>query len=78
MPVELTWHSLLPILIATYSGLLSSQEYSQMFEQRQGMLEAGRKRSSYWLTCADWKVFPLQVPLTYAATSSCRLKSAVF
>ncbi len=44
MPVELTWHPSLPVLIATYTGLLSSQEYRQMFDQRQDMLEAGPEK----------------------------------
>jgi hypothetical protein len=45
MPVELTWRISWPVLIATYSGLLSSQEYNQMFDQRQAMLEAGPERA---------------------------------
>ena len=44
MPVELTWLPSLPVLTATYSGLLSSQEYCRMLDQRQAMLEAGPEK----------------------------------
>ncbi|MBN1201754.1 MAG: hypothetical protein JXJ20_07865 [Anaerolineae bacterium] len=41
MPVNLEWHPSLPILLATYSGVLSTDEYYMMSEQRQTMLNNG-------------------------------------
>jgi hypothetical protein len=39
MPVNLEWHSSLPILQTTYTGVLSANEYSAMYRRRLEMLE---------------------------------------
>jgi hypothetical protein len=41
MPVSLEWHPSLPILQATYKGILSANEYFAMCRQRSEMLEKG-------------------------------------
>lgn len=41
MPVQLEWHPTLPILIATYSGVLSPDDYQTMYKRRQAMLQEG-------------------------------------
>lgn len=39
MPVNLEWHSSLPVLQTTYKGVLSANEYSTMSRRRLEMLE---------------------------------------
>ena len=41
MPVELQWHSKLPVLIATYTGTLTSKAYRAMVNKRRKMLAEG-------------------------------------
>ena len=41
MPVELQWHPTLPVLIATYRGVITSGNYQAMRDQRRAMLDAG-------------------------------------
>jgi hypothetical protein len=41
MSVELEWHTALPILLATYQGDLSWEEYRTMCDRRRRMVEAG-------------------------------------
>jgi hypothetical protein len=41
MPVSLEWHPLLPVLQATYKGILSANEYHAMCRQRSDMLKEG-------------------------------------
>ena len=41
MPVELQWHPALPVLVATYSGMLSAKEYYAMCDRRLKMLLDG-------------------------------------
>lgn len=40
MPVQLTWHPTLPVLIATYSGILLNREHREMVKGRQQMLDS--------------------------------------
>jgi hypothetical protein len=40
MPVQLEWHSTMPILKATYSGTLSANEYYALNRRRLEMLDA--------------------------------------
>lgn len=44
MPVSLEWHTSLPILQATYKGILSANEYYTMCRQRSDMLNKGPGR----------------------------------
>jgi hypothetical protein len=39
MPVNLEWHSSLPVLQTTYKGALSANEYSAMYRRRLEMLD---------------------------------------
>lgn len=39
MPVDLEWHSSLPVLIATYRGTLSAKDYDKMCDERSKMLK---------------------------------------
>jgi hypothetical protein len=41
MPIRLEWHSELPVLQATYSGVLSPNEYAAMCRQRAEMIHEG-------------------------------------
>lgn len=41
MPVELQWHSKLPVLMAEYSGTLTSKVYYAMCDKRRKMLDNG-------------------------------------
>jgi hypothetical protein len=41
MPVRLEWHTSLPVLQATYNGILSAKEYYAMCRQRSDMLDRG-------------------------------------
>ena len=41
MPVELEWHSELPVLVATYTGTLTRKAYDAMCAQRRKMLDEG-------------------------------------
>ncbi len=41
MPVELQWHPTLPVLIATYRGVITPGDYRTMCDRRRAMLEAG-------------------------------------
>jgi hypothetical protein len=41
MPVELQWHSELPVLMATYTGILTPKTYTAMCDQRYAMLDDG-------------------------------------
>lgn len=39
MPVQISWHPTLPVLIATYSGLLLSREHREMVKGRKQLLD---------------------------------------
>jgi hypothetical protein len=41
MPVDLQWHPTLPVLIATYRGVITPGDYRTMCDRRRAMLEAG-------------------------------------
>jgi hypothetical protein len=41
MPVELTWHPSLPVLQATYTGVLKANEYTAMCDKREKLLAGG-------------------------------------
>jgi hypothetical protein len=41
MAVQFEWHSTLPILVATYTGTLSADDYDTLREERAAMLDDG-------------------------------------
>lgn len=41
MPVQLEWHPSLPVLISTYTGNISQDDYQSMYKRRQAMLQEG-------------------------------------
>jgi hypothetical protein len=58
MPVSLEWHTSLPILQATYIGLLSANEYYAMCRQRSDMLNKGPEQIVLVVDAQQMEGFP--------------------
>jgi hypothetical protein len=58
MPVQLEWHPSLPVLVATYSGVLSQDEYQSMNKKRQAMLQAGPRQVILVANTQEMEAFP--------------------
>jgi hypothetical protein len=58
MPVNLEWHPALPVLVATYSGALTSGEYYAMCDQRKAMLKSAPDRIILLVDTRQFEGFP--------------------
>jgi hypothetical protein len=58
MPVSLEWHPSLPVLQATYKGILSVSEYRAMCRQRSDMLEEGPEQIVLVVDTQQMEGFP--------------------
>lgn len=43
MPVKLEWHASLPVLVLTYTGTLSRNDYTAMYDKRHTMLNTAER-----------------------------------
>jgi hypothetical protein len=58
MPVKLEWHPSLPVLVAAYSGVLSSAEYYAMCDRRKEMLKSKPERVVLLADMRQLEAFP--------------------
>ncbi|HVO70771.1 MAG TPA: hypothetical protein VMT24_12040 [Aggregatilineaceae bacterium] len=58
MPVELRWHPKLPVLLATYTGVISVKDYYAMCDGRLDMLRKGPDRAILLADVQSLEGFP--------------------
>jgi hypothetical protein len=57
MPVQLEWHTMMPVLMATYRGTLSAKEYDKMCDERLKMLKNGPDQVVFVADTRDLQAF---------------------
>lgn len=57
MPVQIEWHPAMPVLIATYSGILTPEEYRAMLTRRTALLAEGEAQVVMVADVAELEAF---------------------
>lgn len=65
MPVTLQWHPSSPVLHAIYSGILSSDEYYSMCDDRLEMLESGPEQAILLANTQQFEGFPAATTIEF-------------